>query len=71
MSGQWRLTRAVATRSRAQNALEQHRARAGQKTLAFMPQLSPDGQYAVATVNEAVYVANFKDSILSRIRNPP
>ena len=33
----------------------------GQKTVAFMPQLSPDGKYAVATVNETVYVANFKD----------
>ncbi|HWQ54826.1 MAG TPA: tetratricopeptide repeat protein [Bryobacteraceae bacterium] len=33
----------------------------GRKTLAFMPQLSPDGQFAVATVNEAVYVSNFKD----------
>lgn len=31
------------------------------RTLAFMPQISPDARYAVATVNEAVYVANFKD----------
>ncbi len=33
----------------------------GRKTIAFMPQISPDGQHVVATVNEAVYVANFKD----------
>jgi tetratricopeptide (TPR) repeat protein len=33
----------------------------GRRTIAFMPQLSPDGQYAVATLNEEVYVANFKD----------
>src|SRR5512138_2308745 len=26
-----------------------------------MPQLSRDGRFAVATVNEAVYVSNFKD----------
>jgi Flp pilus assembly protein TadD len=31
------------------------------KTTAFMPQLSPDGEYVVATVNEEIYVANFKD----------
>jgi tetratricopeptide (TPR) repeat protein len=34
---------------------------AGQTTIGFMSQLSPDGQYVVSTVNEAVYVANFKD----------
>jgi len=33
----------------------------GHPTIAFMPQLSPDGRYAVATLNEEVYVANFKD----------
>lgn len=33
----------------------------GQRTIGFMAQLSPDGQYAVTTVNEDVYVANFKD----------
>ena len=33
----------------------------GRRTIAFMPQLSPDGQYAVATLDEEVYVANFKD----------
>jgi tetratricopeptide (TPR) repeat protein len=32
-----------------------------QKTIAFMAQLSPDGQSAVATVNEAMYVENFRD----------
>jgi tetratricopeptide (TPR) repeat protein len=33
----------------------------GARTIAFMPQLSPDGRFAVATLNEEVYVANFKD----------
>ncbi len=33
----------------------------GHPTIAFMPQLSPDGRHAVATLNEEVYVANFKD----------
>ncbi|HWR54757.1 MAG TPA: tetratricopeptide repeat protein [Bryobacteraceae bacterium] len=33
----------------------------GRRTIAFMPQLSPDGQYATATLNEEVFVANFKD----------
>ncbi len=33
----------------------------GHPTIAFMPQLSPDGRFAVATLNEEVYVANFKD----------
>ena len=34
---------------------------AGHRTIGFMAQVSPDGQYAVTTVNEAMYVANFKD----------
>ena len=33
----------------------------GQRTIGFMAQLSPDGKYAVTTLNEDVYVANFKD----------
>ena len=33
----------------------------GQRTIGFMSQISPDGQYAVSTVNESLYVANFKD----------
>ena len=33
----------------------------GLNTLGFMAQLSPDGQYAVTTLNEQVYVANFKN----------
>jgi tetratricopeptide (TPR) repeat protein len=33
----------------------------GHSTIGFMSQLSPDGQYAVSTVNEEVYVANFLD----------
>ena len=34
---------------------------AGQRTIGFLAQISPDGQYAVVTLNEQVYVANFKD----------
>jgi len=33
----------------------------GQSTIGFLSQLSPDGQYVVSTVNEEVYVSNFKD----------
>jgi tetratricopeptide (TPR) repeat protein len=33
----------------------------GQRTIGFMAQLSPDGESAVTTLNEDVYVANFKD----------
>jgi tetratricopeptide (TPR) repeat protein len=33
----------------------------GHRTIGFMAQLSPDGRYAVTTVNEDVFVANFKD----------
>lgn len=33
----------------------------GQHTIGFLSQISPDGQYAVSTVNESVYVSNFKD----------
>ncbi|HYW79856.1 MAG TPA: tetratricopeptide repeat protein, partial [Thermoguttaceae bacterium] len=32
-----------------------------QKTIGFMSQVSPDGQYVVTTVNESVFVANFLD----------
>lgn len=34
---------------------------AGHKTIGFMSRVSPDGQYAVTTVNEEIYVANFLD----------
>jgi tetratricopeptide (TPR) repeat protein len=34
---------------------------AGQRTIGFMAQISPDGQYAATTLNEAMYVVNFKD----------
>jgi tetratricopeptide (TPR) repeat protein len=34
---------------------------AGKRTIGFMAQISPDGRYAVTTVNEDVFVANFKD----------
>ena len=33
----------------------------GHHTIGFLSQISPDGQYAVTTVNESVYVSNFKD----------
>ena len=34
---------------------------AGHRTIGFLAQVSPDGQFAVVTLNEEVYVANFKD----------
>jgi tetratricopeptide (TPR) repeat protein len=34
---------------------------AGSHTIGFLSQVSPDGRYAVTTLNEEVYVANFKD----------
>jgi tetratricopeptide (TPR) repeat protein len=33
----------------------------GHRTIGFMAQISPDGRYAVTTLNEEVFVANFKD----------
>jgi len=33
----------------------------GHRTVGFMAQISPDGRYVVTTVNEDVFVANFKD----------
>jgi tetratricopeptide (TPR) repeat protein len=33
----------------------------GHRTIGFMAQISPDGRYAVTTLNEDVYVNNFKD----------
>ena len=33
----------------------------GSSTIGFLSQVSPDGRYTVSTVNEEVYVANFKD----------
>ncbi len=33
----------------------------GQRTIGFMSQVSPDGRFAVSTVNEAVYSVNFLD----------
>lgn len=33
----------------------------GQHTIGFLSQISPDGRYAVTTLNESVYVANFRD----------
>jgi tetratricopeptide (TPR) repeat protein len=34
---------------------------AGSRTIGFMSQISPDGRYAVSTLNEEVYTANFRD----------
>ena len=31
----------------------------GQKTVGFLSRISPDGQYAITTLNESVYVCNF------------
>jgi len=33
----------------------------GHRTIGFMAQISPDGRYSVTTVNEEVFVDNFKD----------
>ncbi|NWF86005.1 MAG: PD40 domain-containing protein [Bryobacteraceae bacterium] len=33
----------------------------GQPTIGFMSQISPDGRFAVSTVNESVYAVNFMD----------
>jgi Flp pilus assembly protein TadD len=33
----------------------------GHRTIGFMAQVSPDGRHAVTTLNEAMYVVNFKD----------
>jgi len=33
----------------------------GHKTIGFLSRISPDGRYAVTTLNESVYVQNFKD----------
>ncbi len=33
----------------------------GRRTIGFMAQISPDGQYAMTTLNEDMYVVNFKD----------
>ena len=33
----------------------------GHRTIGFMSQLSPDGRHVVSTLNESIYVANFKD----------
>jgi hypothetical protein len=35
-----------------------------------MAQVSPDGQYAVTTVNEGMFVANFKDYRLLQVFYP-
>ena len=33
----------------------------GSRTIGFMSQISPDGRFAVSTLNEEVYTANFRD----------
>jgi tetratricopeptide (TPR) repeat protein len=42
----------------------------GQRTIGFMAQVSPDGQYAVTTLNEAMYVVNFKDYRILQVFYP-
>ncbi|HYK89653.1 MAG TPA: hypothetical protein VE398_12830, partial [Acidobacteriota bacterium] len=43
---------------------------AGHRTIGFMAQVSPDGQYAVTTLNEAMYVVNFKDYRILQVFYP-
>jgi Flp pilus assembly protein TadD len=43
---------------------------AGHKTIGFLSQISPDGQYAVTTVNESLYVANFMDRTFLQVFYP-
>jgi len=40
------------------------------KTLGFMSRVSPDGRYAVTTLNERTYVANFPDYKFSQVFYP-
>jgi len=43
---------------------------AGHKTLGFMSRVSPDGRYAVTTLNEQIYVANFPDFAFGQVFYP-
>jgi tetratricopeptide (TPR) repeat protein len=40
------------------------------KTLGFMSRVSPDGQYAVTTLNEKIYVANFQNYKFGQVFYP-
>jgi tetratricopeptide (TPR) repeat protein len=40
------------------------------KTLGFMSRISPDGRYAVTTLNEMIYVANFRDYKFNQVFYP-
>jgi len=42
----------------------------GHKTIGFLSQVSPDGQYAITTVNESLYVANFMDRTFLQVFYP-
>jgi tetratricopeptide (TPR) repeat protein len=43
---------------------------AGRRTIGFLSQISPDGRHAVTTLNEEVYVANFKDYRILQVFYP-
>jgi tetratricopeptide (TPR) repeat protein len=40
------------------------------KTLGFMSRMSPDGRYAVTTLNELIYVANYRDYKFGQVFYP-
>lgn len=40
------------------------------KTIGFLSQVSPDGQYVITTVNESLYVANFMDRTFLQVFYP-
>jgi tetratricopeptide (TPR) repeat protein len=42
----------------------------GHKTLGFMSRVSPDGRFAVTTLNEQIYVANFPDFEFGQVFYP-
>ncbi len=42
----------------------------GHRTLGFLSSLSPDGRYAITTLNEALYVANFSNHELLQVFYP-
>lgn len=43
---------------------------AGHKTLGFLSQVSPDGQWVLSTVNEQIYVVNFDDYRFGQVFYP-
>ena len=42
----------------------------GQRTIGFLSQISPDGQYVVTTMNESLYVSNFMDFAFLQVFYP-